>query len=154
LPTVVCVDADEQARAVTVDALETAGFEVRTSGSVAEVEAALDDSVGCVVTTTSLPDGSGFDVVELVREHHPDCACVFFTSESPSELPRGSPEQVVEYVPRSVPAAHDRLTEIVRAVATEGAQAAYPVPRTSPSDWWPSPSTTSTSCRRSLPSSD
>ena len=128
LPTVVCVDADAETRAETVDSLESAGFEVRQSGSVGAVETAMDDSVGCVVTTTTLPDGGGFDVVELVRDRYPDCPCIFFTSEAPADLPRGGRDQVVEYVPRTVPEAHERLVEVVMAAATETTQSAYPVP--------------------------
>lgn len=128
MPAVVCVDADEETRTATVEALETAGFEVRPSESVEGVEAAMDDSVGCVVTTATLADGSVFDVVELVRESYPDCACVLFTDEPPADLPRGGRDQVVEYVPRTVPEAHDRLVDVVRAAATEMTQAAYPVP--------------------------
>jgi len=127
-PTVLCVDADESSRADTVDALEAAGFEVRTAGSVSAVDAELDGTVECLVTTATLPDGDGFDVVEQVRADEPDCPCVFFTTESPSELPRGGRDQVVEYVPRSVPNARDRLVDVVRAAAAEQSQAAYPVP--------------------------
>jgi len=128
LPTVVCVDRDGETRSTTVEALEAAGFEVRPSESVAGAGTALDDSVGCVVTTAALPDGDGFDVVELVRDRYPDCACVFYTGERPADLPRGGREQVVEYVPRSVPGALDRLVDVVTAAATEVTQAAYPVP--------------------------
>ena len=124
LPTVVCVDGDDETRSSTVEALETAGFEVRPTASVAGVETAIDDSVGCVVTTTTLPDGDGFDVVELVRDSFPDCACVLFTDEPPADLPRGGRDQVVEYVPRSVPEASERLVEVVRAAATGVTQAA------------------------------
>ncbi|WP_262180801.1 GAF domain-containing protein [Haloarcula laminariae] len=129
LPTVVCVDGDDETRAVTVDALDTAGFEVRACGSIAAAEAAMDDSVGCVVTTASLPDGDGFDLVEMVRERYPDCPCLFFTSEPPSDLPRGGRDQIVEYVPRTVPQSHDRLVDVVKAAAAEATQAAYPVPQ-------------------------
>ncbi|MFC6757445.1 MULTISPECIES: GAF domain-containing protein [Haloarcula] len=128
LPTVVCVDGDDETRNATVEALETAGFEVRPCETVATVGTAMDDSVGCVVTTATLPDGDGFDVVELVRDRYPDCACVFFTGELPADLPRGGRDQVVEYVPRSVPGAHDRLVEVVTAAATGATQAAYPLP--------------------------
>ncbi|MBX0305075.1 GAF domain-containing protein [Haloarcula salinisoli] len=128
LPTVVCVDGDDETRSATVEALETAGFEVRPCDSVVAVETAMDDSVGCVVTTATLPDGDGFDVVELVRDRRPDCPCIFFTGDPPADLPRGGRDQVVEYVPRSVPGAHDRLVEVVTAAATEVTQAAYPLP--------------------------
>jgi len=128
LATVVCVDGNDETRTATIDALEAAGFAVRACSSVSEIEPALDDSVGCVVTAAQLPDGDGFDVVERVREHTPDCACVFFTEASPSELPRGGRDQIVEYVPRSVPNAHDRLGDVVSAAAAEVTQAAYPLP--------------------------
>ncbi len=127
-PTLVCADPDEDGRAETVGALEDAGFVVRQAGSVAAVEAALDERVGCVVTTAALPDGDGFDVVDLVREQYPDCPCVFYTSESPSELPRGGPDQVVEYVPKSVAGSPERLVDVVRAMVADRSQAAYPVP--------------------------
>jgi len=126
LPTVVCVDGDDETRTATVDTLETAGFEVRAGDAVAAAEAAMDDSVGCVVTTATLPDGDGFDVVEMVRERYPDCPCVFFTSEPPADLPRGGRDQVVEYVPLTVPQSHDRLVDVVRAASTGVTQAAYP----------------------------
>ena len=129
MATVVCVDSDDETRTATVDALEAAGFTVRAFASVAAVEGALDDSIGCVVTTASLPDGGGFDVVELVRERYPDCPCVFFTTEAPAALPRGGRDQVVEYVPQSVPNAHERLVDVVGATATGTTQAAYPVPK-------------------------
>ena len=128
LPPVLCVDADGEARSVTVETLEAAGFEVRPQGSVAAAEAALDDTVGCVVTTATLLDGDGFDVVELVRDRNPDCACVLFTDEPPADLPRGGRDQVVEYVPRTVTNANERLVEVVTAAATDATQAAYPVP--------------------------
>jgi len=129
LPTVVCADPDDSSRAETAGALAAAGFEVREVDSVAAVEAAIDGSVGCVVTTAAFPDGNGFDVVAAVRERYPDCACVFFTTEPPADLPRGGYDQVVEYVPRSVAGALDRLGEVVEAAATEVTQAAYPIPQ-------------------------
>ncbi len=128
LPTVVCVDGDDDTRRATVEALETAGVEVRPCDSVAAVETAMDDSVGCVVTTARLPDGDGFDVVELVRERYPDCPCIFFTDEPPADLPRGGRDQVVEYVPRQVSNFHERLVDVVTAAAMDMTQAAYPVP--------------------------
>ena len=129
LPTVVYVDGDDETRSSTADTLESAGFEVRAIESVEAVETTMDDSVGCVVMTATLSDGTGFDVVELARDRYPDCPCVFFTSDAPADLPRGGREQVVEYVPRAVSGAHDRLVDVVMAAATEATQPAYPVPK-------------------------
>lgn len=128
LPTVVYADPEETERDMTADALEAAGFAVVTAASVEAVEAALDADVSCLVTAFSFPDGDGFDVIETVRDQYPDCACVIFTAESPSELPRGGRDQVVEYVPRSVPNARERLGEVVEAAVAETTQAAYPLP--------------------------
>lgn len=129
MPTIVCADPDEDTRTETVETLAGAGFDVRPVASVATVAAALDESVGCVVTTAAFDDGDAFDVVAAVREELPDCPCVLFTAEAPSDLPRGGRDQVVEFVPKSVPEAHDRLVEVVRAAATAATQPAYPVPR-------------------------
>jgi len=129
LPTVVYIDGDDETRSSTADTLESAGFEVRAIESVEAVETTMDDSVGCVVMTATLSDGTGFDVVELARDRYPDCPCVFFTSDAPADLPRGGREQVVEYVPRAVSGAHDRLVDVVMAAATEATQPAYPVPK-------------------------
>ena len=128
LPTVVCVDDDEAARTETVEALEAAGFTVRAVSTVDGVVEVLDDSVGCVVTEAELADGDAFDVVAAARDAVPDCPLVLFTAAAPSDLPRGERDQVVEYVPKSVPGAHDRLAEVVRAATTEATQPAYPVP--------------------------
>ncbi|WP_227015602.1 GAF domain-containing protein [Haloarcula sp. JP-L23] len=128
LSTVVCADADEEHRSATATALESAGFDVVTASSVDTVEAALGGDIDCVVTAFKFPDGDGFDVVAAVRDRHPDCACVLFTSQPLSELPRGGRDQVVEYVPRSVPDARDRLVDVVEGATAEVTQAAYPLP--------------------------
>jgi GAF domain-containing protein len=127
-PTLVCADPEAEPRAETAESLETAGFEVRQAASVVEVESALDESVRCVVTTAALPDGDGFDVVELIRNRLPDCPCILYTAESPSELPDGGRDQVVEYVPKTTPESLDRLVDVVRAATAAPTQAAYPVP--------------------------
>ena len=125
---VICADPDTDERAETVDVLRAAGLVVDGVSTVAGVERAVTAETECVVTAAEFPDGDAFDVVDVVREHNPDCVCVLFADESPSELPRGRPEQVVEYAPRTVPNARERLTEIVGNAVRSGGQAAYPVP--------------------------
>jgi hypothetical protein len=127
-PTVVCADPDETERTATVDALTAAALDAVGATSVADVEALVDESVDCVVTTFGFPDGNAFDVVDAVRLAHNDCVCILFTDESPADLPRGRPDQVVEYVPRSVPDARERLVDVVSLAAAEATQAAFPVP--------------------------
>ncbi|WP_276272885.1 GAF domain-containing protein [Haloarcula litorea] len=127
-PTVVYADPDETGRETTAAALTDASLQVVTTPTVAETERALAERPDCVVTAATFPDGDAADVVTAVRDAEPDCPCVVYAAESPADLPRGGPGQVVEYVPRTVPNAAERLAEIVAAAASEPTQAAYPVP--------------------------
>ena len=129
-PTVLCAQPDAGERAETADALAEAGLAVEEVGSVETLETALDRSIDCVVTAFDFEDGDGFDVVDAVREVNPECVVVLYTERAPSDLPRGSPEQVVEYVPRTVPESRERLADIAAMAAAGGTQAAYPVPET------------------------
>ncbi|GCF13195.1 hypothetical protein Harman_11300 [Haloarcula mannanilytica] len=129
-PTVLCAQPDTDERAETADALTDAGLAVEEVGSVDSLEVALDRSIDCVVTAFDFEDGDGFDVVDAVREVYPDCVVILYTEHAPSDLPRGSPEQVVEYVPQTVPESRERLADIAAMAAAEVTQAAYPVPDT------------------------
>jgi len=129
-PTVLCAQPDAGERAETADALADAGLAVEEVGSVETLTEALDRSVDCVVTAFDFPDGDGFDVVDAVRSVNPACVVALYTEHAPSDLPRGSPEQVVEYVPRTVPESRERLADVAAMAAAEGTQAAYPVPET------------------------
>ncbi|WP_424002728.1 GAF domain-containing protein [Haloarcula salina] len=127
-PTVLCADPDDASRAATVDALASAGLAVREAASISDLESTLDDPVDCVVTAFEFDDGDGFDAVDTVRAVNPDCVCILFTDRGPSDLPRGAPEQVVEYVPKPDDGSRDRLAEVAAAAAAETTQAAYPLP--------------------------
>ncbi|AUG46452.1 small GAF containing sensor [Haloarcula taiwanensis] len=129
-PTVLCAQPDAGERAETADALADAGLAVKEVGSVETLTEALDRSVDCVVTAFDFPDGDGFDVVDAVRSVNPACVVALYTEHAPSDLPRGSPEQVVEYVPRTVPESRERLADVAAMAAAEITQAAYPVPET------------------------
>ena len=129
-PTVLCAQPDTGERAETADALADAGLAVEEVGSVDRLDGALDRSVDCVVTAFDFEDGDGFDVVDVVRDVNPDCVVILYTEHAPSDLPRGGPEQVVEYVPRTVPESRERLADVAAMAAAEVTQAAYPVPET------------------------
>ncbi|EMA00847.1 GAF domain-containing protein [Haloarcula vallismortis] len=129
-PTVLCAQPDADERAETADVLADAGLSVEEVGSIDTLDTALDRSIDCVVTAFDFADGDGFDVVDAVREVNPDCVVILFTEHAPSDLPRGGPEQVVEYVPRTVPESRERLADVAAMAAAEVTQAAYPVPET------------------------
>ncbi|WP_324759290.1 GAF domain-containing protein [Haloarcula sp. GH36] len=127
-PAVVVADPDASERSATVDTLEAAGLAVGSVGSIADIETTVTADTDCVVTATTFPDGDAFDAVDAVRAASPDCVCVLFTADSPSDLPRGRPDQIVEYVPQTVPNARERLVDIVGNAVRSSNQAAYPVP--------------------------
>ena len=129
-PTVLCAHPDADERAETADSLAEAGLAVEAVGSVDALDEAVDRSTDCVVTAFDFADGDGFDVVDAVREVNPDCVVVLYTEHAPSDLPRGGPEQVVEYVPRTVPESRERVADVAAMTAAEVTQAAYPVPET------------------------
>lgn len=126
--TVLCLESDPEERAATVEALAGAGFAVVEAATISGGIASLDTSIDCVVTATTLSDGSGFDVVERVRKRHADCPVVLFGEASPADVPRDGRSHVVEYVPRSIPDARERLASLVTDATLGGYQVAYPVP--------------------------
>jgi CheY-like chemotaxis protein len=126
--TVVSVEGDPDEQTATVDALSGAGFEVRQGTTASDVATVLDAEVDCVVTATTLPDGTGFDVLERVRADYADCPVVLFGEMSPDDVPKGSQSHIVEYLPRSIPGARERLVSLVRSATMGGYQVAYPVP--------------------------
>lgn len=127
---ILCVDADDAARASTRDALEVAGLE--TTG-VASLAAARDhlaaEPVECVVTAHDLPDGDGLEVIRAVRDVAPDAACVLYTDRDLDEVDTEAVgEAIAEYVPRDAPDAADRLVDIVEHSLSFRTQTAYPLP--------------------------
>lgn len=127
---ILCVDPDDTARARTREALAEADFETAGGASVADARAALEDGdVECVVTEYGLPDGTGLDLVQAVRETSPDTTCVLFTETPLDDVDTASSGGVVaEYLDRSAPDALDRLTSLVEHSVSFLSQTAYPLP--------------------------
>lgn len=130
---VVCVDGDASALEATVDALEGAdGLAVVAAvTSVAEFRDALADAdaVDCVVTEYDLPDGTGLDVTNHLREVAPDAACILFTDAEPTDVDTTDYEgMVVEYMPKAMPDARASLVRLVANVVAQRSQVAYPLP--------------------------
>lgn len=127
--TVVCADPDADEREETCAALADAGHEAVASGSVTEaVDAVGSAPVDCVVTEYSLPDGTGLELVERVRDLAPDTPCVLFTNASPSHIETADRETVVEYLPKDMPDTRSSLVRLVGNVVDQRTQVAYPLP--------------------------
>lgn len=67
-------------------ALTQGGFAVSTSTRLAEGAALVQaQSFACAITDKALPDGTGLDLIRLIRRLQPDCACMMMTTYPNSE---------------------------------------------------------------------
>jgi CheY-like chemotaxis protein len=136
---ILCVDPDDDARADTVEALRaefdglSPTFEFATATTVTDAEAALTVDTAAVITEYTLPDGTGFDVIDAARETCPDAGCVLYTGTDPDTIDttelRGA---ITEYVGKGSAFGADRLTQLVRTTVETRSQSTYPVPQTEP----------------------
>jgi GAF domain-containing protein len=128
---ILCVDADDDARAAMADAIDDAGFQTVSCASASEAREVLADAdrVDCLVTELRLEDATGFDLVREVREHDPDAACVLFTDTPVEDVDTETVgDLVVEYLRKDVPDAHERLVSLVVNSVAFRSQTAYPLP--------------------------
>ena len=127
--TIACVDGDPAARSETRETLVD-DHDVVSCGSVSEAADLIrTGDIDCVVTEYSLPDGSGLDLTQLIREQSPDTPCVLFTDVSPDRIDSGRYQDVVvEYLPKDMPEARESLGRLVENVVAQRTQVAYPLP--------------------------
>jgi GAF domain-containing protein len=127
--TVLCVDPDDEARSATASTLEDAGLTVTTCPDLATAVDRLDGTIDCVVSEFELPDGSGLDLLTVLRERVPDASFVLFTEADPDDIDSSAPDgAVIEYVPKRDPGARTRLAELVHHSVAFRTQTAYPLP--------------------------
>lgn len=128
--TVLCVDDEKRISTVSaaIDAEENLSAIEATSVDDA-LETISETTIVGVVTSYNLPDGSGMDVIEAVREEIPQTPVVLFTDVSPAEIDTGSFEELlVEYLNRDLPDAEDRLGFIMNDVIDHSAQVGFLTP--------------------------
>lgn len=125
-----CVGPDADSRAETADALrEATDREVVECPDRAAAVGALAPSVDAVVTAFDLPDGTGVDLLEPLRDAAPDAAFVLFTDTDPAVVEEATPaDAVMEYVPEGVPGAREELARLVAHSVDQRTQTAYPLP--------------------------
>ncbi|NGM68257.1 GAF domain-containing protein [Natronolimnobius sp. AArcel1] len=128
--TVLCVDTDRRVSSVasTIDADDKLTAVEATSLEQAAATLEREPVVG-VVTAYELTDGTGLDIVKLLREQAPQTPCVLFTDVSPGEINTASFEElIVEYLNRDLPDADDRLGFIVNDIIDHSAQVGFLAP--------------------------
>ncbi|MFP4633284.1 MAG: GAF domain-containing protein [Halobacteriales archaeon] len=101
---------------------------VESATSLEEATALVENHVyDVVVTELHLDDGTGFDLVERVRENQPDTGCVLYTEADLGGIESRDRGVVTEFVPKDAPGSKQRLERILRVTAEDRAQTAYPV---------------------------
>lgn len=128
--TVLCVDTEDRVSSVSAAVDDEENLTTISATSVAAARDVIDEEpVVGVVTSYSLPDGSGMDVIQSVRDQIPQTPVVLFTDVSPAEIDTESFEEVlVEYLNRELPDAEDRLGFIVNDVIDHSAQVGFLTP--------------------------
>ncbi|MFB6296835.1 MAG: GAF domain-containing protein [Halobacteriales archaeon] len=132
---ILCVDPDEATRAETIDELaaelDALDPTFEGAGSIADAEGIIGEvSVDCVITEYDLPDGTGLDLVDRIRETAPDAGCILFTAADhetiDTEAFHGA---ITEYLNRNAPQVYERLAGLVRTTITLDSQTSYPHPQ-------------------------
>lgn len=98
--------------------------------SVAAAEQTIaEGNADCLVTEYDLPDGTGIELIESVRETAPDTGCILFTdADREAIVAETGGRLVTEYVDKASPAAQERLADLVTTTARRSTQTAYPLP--------------------------
>lgn len=128
--TFLCVDTESTIETIQepLDSTDSVGILSRHTVEAA-VETVRSEQIDCLVTANELPDGTGLDVIETVRDQTPETPCVLLGSVPPSEIETDSFESlVVEYINRDQPDLLDRLGSIVEDLITSNAHAGFPIP--------------------------
>ena len=107
-PRLLLVDDRVDVRLTTAAILEDAGYEVVEAGSLAEARDLLEGNpLAAALLDVHLGDGSGLDLVSVLRARHPCAAVVLFTGSGASQelggadalLPKGiNPQEMIERV--------------------------------------------------------
>ncbi|SDJ63515.1 Response regulator receiver domain-containing protein [Halovenus aranensis] len=127
--TVLVVDPDEDDRHETVESFQSAATDtnVVTAASNAQaIELLAEVAVDAVVTRYNLGDNTGLELVAHVREGYPETDC-FLYAETTAIDTASFEAAVLEFVPKDMPGARDRLVALVGQDPEKG-QLGYPLP--------------------------
>lgn len=107
-PRLLLVDDRVDVRLTTAAILEDAGYDVVEAGSLEEARGLLDGkSLAAAIVDVHLGDGSGLELVPVLRDRHPAAAVLLFTGSGAGHelggadalLSKGmSPEEMIERV--------------------------------------------------------
>jgi CheY-like chemotaxis protein len=87
MPRILFVDDHEDTRFMVKTLLGMSNYEVSTAGSMARgLQLAQSESFDLYVLDTNLPDGSGTELCEKIREFDARTPIIFFSGETPRSL--------------------------------------------------------------------
>lgn len=125
-----CVDPDDDARRELLRRLsDRPGVTALAASSVEEARALLaDTAVDCLITEHDLPDGTGVDLAEWIRQVSPRTWCLLYTDADRDSLDDWSADGVLtDYVAKGEPHALVVLERLARAAAESSGDRGYPV---------------------------
>ena len=106
-------DDDHSIRLVASRALEKAGYEVKTSETISELRALIEDGAASVlITDVAYPDGDALEMLPEIKARRPDLNIIVMSARStlPTAV-RAQEGEVFAYMPK--PFALDALVETV-----------------------------------------
>ena len=105
---------------------------VGTESTDDAIETCQERAVSCVVTTHELPDGTGVELIERLRDLRPGLGCLLYAPTEQTPLTEQARLRDVEFVPRDSDRSSDRLAQLARVTLERHVHAPYPVPSTEP----------------------
>jgi GAF domain-containing protein len=125
--TVLCVDSETETAATFADRAHFESIGVRDIATA--VETATSTDIDCVVAEYELADGSAFECFAAVREHHPNAACILYTTATHGDIDTEAfRDTVAEYLPKGGPESANRLVDMVRNAVVNRTQVGFPLP--------------------------
>lgn len=131
---ILCVDPDEETRTETAEYIqeELADLDpaVELADGLAAATERLATDTAAVITEYELSDGTGFELIERVRESCPDAGIVLYTDTDPDMIDSTEIQgKITEYVGKGSVFGAERLGDLLRTTIENKTQSSYPLPQ-------------------------
>ena len=135
LPTILIADDDRSIRTVLTQALGRAGYQVRTTASVATLWRWVEDGEGdVVITDVIMPDENGLDLIPRIRRIRPELPVIVMSAQSTlTTAVQATQRGAFDYLPKPFDLA-DLLAVVDRALKQPVQLMGAPAPKPSPDD--------------------
>lgn len=111
---VMVVDDEPEVAETTTQMLQNRGIETVTETSPGAVVHAIDDQISCIVSDYMMPDMDGLELLEAVRDAHPELPFILFTGWGSEKIASDAIAAGVDhYLQKSHRDQYDRLANKV-----------------------------------------